>query len=288
MCLCICVQIQHYTRNVLCDLIFVWLCEGKKNHCVWFHFIFIVRADAVFLGAVWAVSCFCFSSLLSIWLLLSSLLPTENWCSRCSSSRRRGSLIAWKLDFAAEWQKLLMIGEADREKQSDLTASYGEKEQKWKTNLRFSSHTNPRLGLKPLWMSRVRLLHLFTWAYVRLSTCLYPQCFSVLLHTPLFGWVRDSGAPLKRKQRLIKLHVSLVAGFRDWVPKELQRVGCVELLNTVQKRVRPKLHAFGGIHEGTENKMCLYEAARGDISTETLAEFLVWAKRNLQIFLYLV
>lgn len=202
MCLCICVQIQHYTRNVLCDLIFVWLCEGKKNHCVWFHFIFIVRADAVFLGAVWAVSCFCFSSLLSIWLLLSSLLPTENWCSRCSSSRRRGSLIAWKLDFAAEWQKLLMIGEADREKQSDLTASYGEKEQKWKTNLRFSSHTNPRLGLKPLWMSRVRLLHLFTWAYVRLSTCLYPQCFSVLLHTPLFGWVRDSGAPLKRKQRL--------------------------------------------------------------------------------------
>lgn len=39
-------------------------------------------------------------------------------------------------------------------------------------------------------------------------------------------------------------------GFRDWVPKELQRVGCVELLNTVQKRVRPKLHAFGHIHEG--------------------------------------
>lgn len=47
---------------------------------------------------------------------------------------------------------------------------------------------------------------------------------------------------------------NLSAGFRDWVPKELQRVGCVELLNTVQKRVRPKLHAFGGIHEGTRNK----------------------------------
>ncbi|GAA6072243.1 metallophosphoesterase MPPED2 [Tachysurus ichikawai] len=39
-------------------------------------------------------------------------------------------------------------------------------------------------------------------------------------------------------------------GFRDWVPKELQRVGCVELLNTVQRRVRPKLHVYGGIHEG--------------------------------------
>ncbi|KAI4897107.1 hypothetical protein NFI96_001357 [Prochilodus magdalenae] len=38
-------------------------------------------------------------------------------------------------------------------------------------------------------------------------------------------------------------------GFRDWVPKELQRVGCVELLNTVQRRVRPKLHVYGGIHE---------------------------------------
>lgn len=46
---------------------------------------------------------------------------------------------------------------------------------------------------------------------------------------------------------------SAPAGFRDWVPKELQRVGCVELLNTVQKRVRPKLHAFGHIHEGTAN-----------------------------------
>lgn len=50
-------------------------------------------------------------------------------------------------------------------------------------------------------------------------------------------------------------NVSVCVGFRDWVPKELQRVGCVELLNTVQKRVRPKLHAFGGIHEGTENKI---------------------------------
>lgn len=49
--------------------------------------------------------------------------------------------------------------------------------------------------------------------------------------------------------------VCFCVGFRDWVPKELQRVGCVELLNTVQKRVRPKLHAFGGIHEGNENKI---------------------------------
>lgn len=29
-------------------------------------------------------------------------------------------------------------------------------------------------------------------------------------------------------------------------------MGCVELLNTVQRRVRPKLHVFGGIHEGKE------------------------------------
>lgn len=27
-------------------------------------------------------------------------------------------------------------------------------------------------------------------------------------------------------------------------------VGCVELLNTVQKRVKPKFHVFGHIHEG--------------------------------------
>ncbi|TNN22311.1 Metallophosphoesterase MPPED2 [Liparis tanakae] len=51
---------------------------------------------------------------------------------------------------------------------------------------------------------------------------------------------------------MFPMRLPVCAGFRDWVPKELQRVGCVELLNTVQKRVRPKLHAFGGIHEGTE------------------------------------
>ena len=45
--------------------------------------------------------------------------------------------------------------------------------------------------------------------------------------------------------------VSLCAGFLDWVPKKMQRVGCMELLNTVQRRVQPKLHVFGHIHEGT-------------------------------------
>ncbi|KAK9525278.1 hypothetical protein VZT92_016005 [Zoarces viviparus] len=39
-------------------------------------------------------------------------------------------------------------------------------------------------------------------------------------------------------------------GFLDWVPKKMQRVGCMELLNTVQRRIKPKLHVFGHIHEG--------------------------------------
>lgn len=55
---------------------------------------------------------------------------------------------------------------------------------------------------------------------------------------------------------LINLLVWFGTGFRDWVPKELQRVGCVELLNTVQQRVQPKLHAFGGIHEGEYSVPC--------------------------------
>lgn len=44
--------------------------------------------------------------------------------------------------------------------------------------------------------------------------------------------------------------VSPTPGFLDWVPKKMQRVGCVELLNTVQRRVQPRLHVFGHIHEG--------------------------------------
>ena len=52
------------------------------------------------------------------------------------------------------------------------------------------------------------------------------------------------------RQKIKSIDCILPLGFRDWVPKELQRVGCVELLNTVQRRVRPKLHVFGGINEG--------------------------------------
>lgn len=33
------------------------------------------------------------------------------------------------------------------------------------------------------------------------------------------------------------------------------RAGCVELLSTVQNRVKPKYHVFGHIHEGT-SKIC--------------------------------
>lgn len=45
-------------------------------------------------------------------------------------------------------------------------------------------------------------------------------------------------------------HFLSCAGFLDWVPKKMQRVGCMELLNTVQRRVQPKVHVFGHIHEG--------------------------------------
>jgi Icc-related predicted phosphoesterase len=31
------------------------------------------------------------------------------------------------------------------------------------------------------------------------------------------------------------------------------RAGCVELLSTVQNRVKPKYHVFGHIHEGSYN-----------------------------------
>ncbi|KFO26425.1 Metallophosphoesterase MPPED2 [Fukomys damarensis] len=77
--------------------------------------------------------------------------------------------------------------------------------------------------------------------------------------TPWFnGWGFNlpRGQSLLDKWNLVPEGVDILMthgpplGFRDWVPKELQRVGCVELLNTVQRRVRPKLHVFGGIHEG--------------------------------------
>uniref|UniRef100_A0A8C5Q9D6 Metallophosphoesterase MPPED2 n=1 Tax=Leptobrachium leishanense TaxID=445787 RepID=A0A8C5Q9D6_9ANUR len=77
--------------------------------------------------------------------------------------------------------------------------------------------------------------------------------------TPWFnGWGFNlpRGQSLLDKWNLIPEGIDILMthgpplGFRDWVPKELQRVGCVELLNTVQRRVRPKLHVFGGIHEG--------------------------------------
>ncbi|XP_059704354.1 metallophosphoesterase MPPED2 isoform X3 [Haemorhous mexicanus] len=82
--------------------------------------------------------------------------------------------------------------------------------------------------------------------------------------TPWFnGWGFNlpRGQSLLDKWNLIPEGIDILMthgpplGFRDWVPKELQRVGCVELLNTVQRRVRPKLHVFGGIHEEIELKL---------------------------------
>ncbi|RXM31733.1 Metallophosphoesterase MPPED2 [Acipenser ruthenus] len=100
-----------------------------------------------------------------------------------------------------------------------------------------------------------------------LSNCLYLQDSEVTVKgfriygapwTPWFnGWGFNlpRGQSLLDKWNLIPEGIDILMthgpplGFRDWVPKELQRVGCVELLNTVQRRVRPKLHVFGGIHE---------------------------------------
>ncbi|KAJ8252086.1 hypothetical protein COCON_G00213980 [Conger conger] len=101
-----------------------------------------------------------------------------------------------------------------------------------------------------------------------LTNCVYLQDSDVTVKgfriygTPWTPWFNGWGFNLPRGQSLldkwnqvpegvdILLTHGPPLGFRDWVPKELQRVGCVELLNTVQRRVRPKLHAFGGIHEG--------------------------------------
>uniref|UniRef100_A0A4W5NDC1 Metallophosphoesterase domain containing 2a n=1 Tax=Hucho hucho TaxID=62062 RepID=A0A4W5NDC1_9TELE len=101
-----------------------------------------------------------------------------------------------------------------------------------------------------------------------LTNCVYLQDSDVTVKgfriygTPWSPWFNGWGFNLPRGQSLLDkwnqvpegIDILMThcppLGFRDWVPKELQRVGCVELLNTVQRRVRPKLHAFGGIHEG--------------------------------------
>ncbi|MCJ8734397.1 hypothetical protein PDJAM_G00234890 [Pangasius djambal] len=101
-----------------------------------------------------------------------------------------------------------------------------------------------------------------------LTNCIYLQDSEVTIKgfriygTPWTPWFNGWGFNLPRGQSLldkwnqIPEDIDILMthgpplGFRDWVPKELQRVGCVELLNTVQRRVRPKLHVYGGIHEG--------------------------------------
>ncbi|XP_072519330.1 metallophosphoesterase MPPED2 [Salminus brasiliensis] len=101
-----------------------------------------------------------------------------------------------------------------------------------------------------------------------LTNCVYLQDSEVMVKgfriygTPWTPWFNGWGFNLPRGQSLldkwnqIPEDIDILMthgpplGFRDWVPKELQRVGCVELLNTVQRRVRPKLHVYGGIHEG--------------------------------------
>ncbi|XP_020838472.1 metallophosphoesterase domain-containing protein 1 isoform X2 [Phascolarctos cinereus] len=73
-----------------------------------------------------------------------------------------------------------------------------------------------------------------------------------------YGWGFNlpRGQALLEKWNLIPEGIDILIthgpplGFLDWVPKKMQRVGCVELLNTVQRRIQPRLHVFGHIHEG--------------------------------------
>lgn len=46
------------------------------------------------------------------------------------------------------------------------------------------------------------------------------------------------------------LNVNFYSSGHGDVTKAGINVGCVELLNTVQKRVKPKYHLFGHVHEG--------------------------------------
>ncbi|KAL4624974.1 metallophosphoesterase domain-containing protein 1, partial [Arapaima gigas] len=101
-----------------------------------------------------------------------------------------------------------------------------------------------------------------------LTNCIYLQDSEVTVRgfriygSPWQPWYYGWGFNLPRGQALldkwnqipdstdILLTHCPPLGFLDWVPKKMQRVGCVELLNTVQRRVQPKLHVFGHIHEG--------------------------------------
>ncbi|XP_011367407.1 metallophosphoesterase domain-containing protein 1 [Pteropus vampyrus] len=85
---------------------------------------------------------------------------------------------------------------------------------------------------------------------------------------PPYGWLREAGrsallpaarrvplglacpSPASASVDTVLEAIPSMSGFLDWVPKKMQRVGCVELLNTVQRRVQPRLHVFGHIHEG--------------------------------------
>ncbi|XP_008842950.1 metallophosphoesterase domain-containing protein 1 isoform X1 [Nannospalax galili] len=81
-----------------------------------------------------------------------------------------------------------------------------------------------------------------------------------------YGWGFNlpRGQALLEKWNLIPEGVDVLIthgpplGFLDWVPKKMQRVGCVELLNTVQRRVQPRLHVFGHIHEVGSDLRCSF------------------------------
>ncbi|XP_076119780.1 metallophosphoesterase MPPED2-like isoform X1 [Alosa pseudoharengus] len=100
-----------------------------------------------------------------------------------------------------------------------------------------------------------------------LTNCIYLQDSEITVKgfriygTPWTPWFCNWGFNLPRGQALldkwnqIPKDIDILMthgpplGFGDSIHMAKERVGCVDLLNTVQKRVRPKLHAFGHIHE---------------------------------------
>ena len=82
--------------------------------------------------------------------------------------------------------------------------------------------------------------------------------FSSFSRQPEFGgWAYNlkRGEECLEKWNLIPNQTDILVthgpplGYGDYCSSQL-RAGCAELLSTIQKRVKPRIHVFGHIHEG--------------------------------------
>ena len=123
------------------------------------------------------------------------------------------------------------------------------------------------------WMCVLTTPCLCVYSQVSSVRCVCLTCHRQPVHAR-WAFTLDRGAKLREKWKLIPQEVDILVthgpplGYGDRVSGG-ERAGCLDLLDEVKHRIKPKYHIYGHIHEGERCAVDTYMKVGGVLWTHT-------------------